>query len=60
MKTKRVSLRKVDAKENVADALTKPLSAKVIQKHLKGMGFHFRSKWSPLRRKLEKKKRSNQ
>ena len=60
VKIKRVSLRKVDTKENVADALTKPLSAKVIQKHLKGMGFHFRSKWSPLHMKLERKKRSNQ
>ena len=60
MKTKRISFRKVDTKENVADALTKPPSAKVIQKHLKGMGCNFRSKWSPLHRKLEGKKRSNQ
>jgi len=52
VKSKRISLRKVDTKENVADALTKPLSNRVIQKHLKGMGCHFRSKWSSLHRTI--------
>ena len=50
VKSKRITLKKVDTKENVADALTKPLSARVIQKHLKTMGFHFRTKWSELHR----------
>ena len=52
VKSKRISLRKVDTKENVADPLTKPLSSQVIQKHLKRMGCHFRSKWSALHRSI--------
>ena len=50
VKSKRISLLKVDTKENVADTLTKPLSSQVIQRHLKRMGCHFRTKWSELHR----------
>ena len=60
VKSKRISLKKVDTRENVADALTKPLSAKVIQKHLKRMGYHFRSKWSSLHRTMANKKKKDQ
>ena len=56
VKSKRIALRKVDAKDNVADTLTKPLSAQVIHKHLKRMGCHFRDKWSKLDRTSHEKK----
>ena len=44
VKSRRITLKKVDTKENVADRLTKPLSAQVTQRHLKRMGYHFRSR----------------
>ena len=56
VKSKRISLRKVDTKENVADPLTKALSSQVIKKHLKQMGCHFRDKWSKLHRTIHEKK----
>ncbi|CAK0875118.1 unnamed protein product [Prorocentrum cordatum] len=55
VKAKRIMLKKVDTRENVADSLTKPLSAKVVQKHLKRMGCHFRSRWSALHRTIAKR-----
>ncbi|CAK0860922.1 unnamed protein product [Prorocentrum cordatum] len=55
VKAKRIKLKKVDTRENVADSLTKPLSAKVVQKHLKRMGYHFRSRWSALHRTIAKR-----
>ena len=38
VKSKRITRKKVDTKENVADRPTKPLSAQVTQRHLKRMG----------------------
>eukprot|EP00971_Amphidinium_carterae_P348723 6490642-Amphidinium_carterae.3 len=51
----RIGIQRVGTREsdNEADILTKPLPANVVRRHLKSLGFKYRTTWSQLHRSLE-------
>ena len=52
---RRVKVRKVATKLNIADPLTKAVSGQTMERHLRAMGYRWSTTWSSLHRKVKVK-----